>query len=87
MAPDYFTLDDFDMTGKTVILRVDINSPIDPMTKRFLDDTRLKMTIPTLKELRKAKVDDISEFSKGCMERYFQLVTEIKKDQSDVTND
>lgn len=33
-------------------------------------------------ELRKAKVDNISDFSKGCMERYFQLVTEIKKDQN-----
>jgi hypothetical protein len=56
------------------------------------ENLKLKMELTTVimgyeAELRKAKVDDISEFSKGCMERYFQLVTEIKKDQSDVAND
>ncbi len=29
-------MDDFDYRGKTVLLRVDINSPIDPKTKKSL---------------------------------------------------
>ena len=36
------TLDDANADGKTVLLRVDINSPLDPSTKAFLDDTRIQ---------------------------------------------
>jgi len=36
------TMDDFDFKGKTAIVRVDFNSPIDPSTKKVLDDTRIK---------------------------------------------
>ena len=36
------TIDDFDFKGKTVLVRVDFNSPIDPNTKKVLDDTRIK---------------------------------------------
>ena len=32
---DYMTLDGFDYWGKAVLLRVDINSPIDPKTKKI----------------------------------------------------
>jgi phosphoglycerate kinase len=45
------TLDDFDMKGKVVLLRVDINSPIDRETKRITDDTRIRRTLPSLREL------------------------------------
>ena len=45
------TLDDVDVRGKTVIVRVDINSPIDPKTKEILDDTRIRECSPTLREL------------------------------------
>ncbi len=40
--PKILTLDDFDFKGKTVLVRVDFNSPIDPNTKKVLDDTRIK---------------------------------------------
>ncbi|NLK07829.1 MAG: phosphoglycerate kinase [Firmicutes bacterium] len=45
------TLDDFCYRDKTVILRVDINSPLDPVTKTIVNDNRLDKSIPTLKEL------------------------------------
>ena len=41
------TLDDVNVDGKTVLLRVDINSPLDPATKAFLDDTRIRAILPT----------------------------------------
>ena len=41
MGRDFFTLDDFDLAGTTVLLRVDINSPIDPSTGRILNDARI----------------------------------------------
>ncbi|MCH1540241.1 MAG: phosphoglycerate kinase [Candidatus Poseidonia sp.] len=50
------TLDDVNTDGKTVLLRVDINSPMDPSTKSFLDDTRIRAILPTLQRLVKAKV-------------------------------
>ena len=50
------TLDDVNVDGKTVLLRVDINSPLDPSTKAFLDDTRIRAILPTLQKLVKAKV-------------------------------
>ena len=50
------SLDDVNVDGKTVLLRVDINSPLDPATKTFLDDTRIRAILPTLKRLSKAKV-------------------------------
>lgn len=53
---DFLTLDDVDVKGKRVFLRVDINSPLDPNSKRILDDSRIKATEATLRDLREAKV-------------------------------
>ncbi len=44
-------LDRFDYRGKTVLLRVDINSPIDPATKRIVNENRIEKSIPTLQHL------------------------------------
>ena len=52
----FLTLDDLDLQGKTVFLRVDINSPIDPSTGRILDDFRIRSTLKTLRELSDCKV-------------------------------
>jgi phosphoglycerate kinase len=50
--PKILTLDDFDFKGKTVLVRVDFNSPIDLTTKKVLDDTRIKAHgETTIKEL------------------------------------
>ena len=35
-------------------------------------------------ELAKEKRKEISTFSKGCMERYFQLTQEIKEEQDEL---
>ena len=36
----FLTLDDVDVKDKVVLVRVDFNSPIDPQTKKILDDSR-----------------------------------------------
>ncbi len=48
---DYLTLNDFNYRGKTVLLRVDINSPIDPKTKKIVNENRIVQSLPTIKEL------------------------------------
>lgn len=52
------SMDEFDYAGKIVILRVDVNSPIDPVTKKIVNENRIKKSVPTIKYLldRKAKV-------------------------------
>jgi phosphoglycerate kinase len=56
MARDFFTMDDFDLAGRTVLVRVDINSPIDPSTGQILSDARMRDHAATLWDLRHAKV-------------------------------
>ncbi|MEM1852590.1 MAG: phosphoglycerate kinase [Thermofilaceae archaeon] len=53
------TLDDVEVAGKWTFVRVDINSPIDPASKKILDDSRIREHAEhTIKELvtRRAKV-------------------------------
>jgi len=47
----FYTLDDFEFNGKTVLVRVDINSPIDLITKKITDTMRFKAHAKTLLEL------------------------------------
>jgi len=53
MINGMYTLDDFDLEGKTILARFDMNSPLDPKTRKPIDITRIKKSIPTLKELSK----------------------------------
>lgn len=52
----YFTLESFDLRGKRVFVRVDINSPIDPKTGEIMDDSRIKACMDTLSHLHNSKV-------------------------------
>lgn len=56
MARDFFTMDDFDLSGHTVLVRVDINSPVDPATGALLNDARIREHLTTIRELRHSKV-------------------------------
>jgi phosphoglycerate kinase len=41
-------MEEFDVTGKRVLLRVDINSPIDPKTKKIVNENRIDKSLPTI---------------------------------------
>ncbi|MCW3985281.1 MAG: phosphoglycerate kinase [Candidatus Bathyarchaeota archaeon] len=46
------TINDFDFRNKTALVRVDFNSPIDPQTKKVLEDVRIRVHgETTIKEL------------------------------------
>ena len=48
----FLTLDDIEVKNKVVLVRVDFNSPIDPKTKKVLEDTRIRAHAETtIKEL------------------------------------
>ena len=78
------TLDDVDLGGRTILYRVDVNSPLEPSTGRLLDDGRLKAIIPTLDYLSSSRVaimghqsrpgkSDFTSMQKHC-ERLSQLL-------------
>ena len=54
------TLDDYDVKGKTVLLRVDMNVPIDPDTKKITGNKRIEDVSITIKALDGAKIVVIS---------------------------
>ncbi len=64
MEFDYLTLDDFDLRDKHVLLRLDINAPLDPTTKQILDDTRIVSAKPTLDALKQSRVVVLSHQSR-----------------------
>lgn len=51
MSISFNTMDDFDFNNKVVLIRVDINVPVDPNTGFILDDSRIRIHAETLKEL------------------------------------
>jgi len=45
------SVEDVDLKGKKVLLRLDINSPIDPKTKRIVNTNRIDKSAPLIKSL------------------------------------
>ncbi len=45
------TIDDLNISGKKVLIRVDFNVPLDKATFEVTDDTRIRAAIPTLKKI------------------------------------
>ncbi len=77
----FLTLDDADLSGKTVLVRVDVNSPLNPETNEFLDDARLRAIMPTLRTLGSSKVVLLAHQSRPgksdftSMERHAELMS------------
>ena len=55
MEHDYCTIDDFDLAGKTVLLRAEFNSPLG-QDGTILDDKRIRESVPTISELEDSMV-------------------------------
>ena len=47
----FLTLDDFDVRGRRVLLRVDINSPVNENTLRVENSSKIASAVPTVREL------------------------------------
>lgn len=73
MEFNYLTLDDFELRDKRVLLRLDINVPMDPYSKKILDEGRIVAATPTLDALAKAKVAILSHQSRPGKEDFTPL--------------
>jgi phosphoglycerate kinase len=58
------TIRELGVAGKTVLLRLDLNSPIDPSSHLILDDKRFREHIPTIRALSDAKTVIITHQSR-----------------------
>jgi phosphoglycerate kinase len=86
MVYDYLTLEDFDLVDKTVYLRADINSPLDPSSKRILDATRIQAVSPTLNDLKEARVVLVAHQSRPGKYDFTSLETHARVLQMYIDN-
>ena len=45
------SIDEGDFKGKSVLLRIDINSPVDKRTGKIMDDNRIRKSVTTIRDL------------------------------------
>ena len=73
------TLQDVETRGKTVLVRVDFNSPIDPSSNTILDDKRFREHVPTIQALEDAKVVVLAHQSRPGKKDFTTLAAHADK--------
>src|SRR5574341_151966 len=92
MMRDYLTINDIDLRGKTILCRLDLNSPMDPKGI-ILDDSRFRSHLTTLKELEESKVVILSHQSRPgksdftTMEPHSKLLSKLMHRNIDYVDD
>ncbi len=92
MIRDYLTIDDVDLNGKTILCRLDLNSPMDPKGI-ILDDSRFRSHLTTLKELEDSKVVILSHQSRPgksdftTMEPHSKLLSKLMRRNVEYVDD
>jgi phosphoglycerate kinase len=66
-------------TNKTILLRLDLNSPIDPASNLILDDKRFREHIPTIKALPESRVVIITHQSRPGKKDFTTLEAHAEK--------
>ncbi len=73
------TLSDIGCEGKTVLLRLDLNSPLDPTSNSILDDKRFREHLPTIQALQKSRVVIITHQSRPGKKDFSTLEAHAEK--------
>lgn len=73
------TLADVETRGKTVLVRVDLNSPIDPSSNTILDDKRFREHVPTIQALEESKVVVLAHQSRPGKKDFTTLEAHAEK--------
>ncbi|MFA4877988.1 MAG: phosphoglycerate kinase [Methanoregula sp.] len=73
------TIKELGAEGKTVLLRLDLNSPIDPSTNLILDDKRFREHIPTIRALSGSRVVIVTHQSRPGKKDFTTLEAHAEK--------
>lgn len=72
-------LSEIPRAGKTVLLRLDLNSPIDPSSRTILDDKRFREHIPTIQALQESRVVILTHQSRPGKKDFTTLEVHAEK--------
>ncbi len=75
----FFTLDSFDLEGKRVYLRVDINSPINPISGEVMGLNRFMSHLDTIRELHNSKLVVVAHQSRPGKDDFTSLKTHAEQ--------
>jgi len=73
------TIRELGCEGKTVLLRLDLNSPIDPTSSIILDNKRFREHLPTIRALSESKVVIVTHQSRPGKKDFTTLETHAEK--------
>ncbi|MBS1193808.1 MAG: Phosphoglycerate kinase [Methanomicrobiales archaeon] len=73
------TLAQVDPRGKTVLLRLDLNSPMDPSSKEILDDKRFREHLPTIRHLSESRLVILTHQSRPGKKDFTTLSAHAEK--------
>jgi phosphoglycerate kinase len=73
------TIKDLSPQGKIVLLRLDLNSPIDPTSNLILDDKRFREHIPTIRALADSRVVIVTHQSRPGKKDFTTLEAHAEK--------
>lgn len=73
------TIKDLGVEGKTVLLRLDLNSPIDPTSSLILDDKRFREHLPTIRALESSRVVIVTHQSRPGKKDFTTLEAHAEK--------
>jgi phosphoglycerate kinase len=65
--------------GKTVLLRLDLNSPIDPSSLSILDDKRFREHVPTIQALKESRLVIVTHQSRPGKKDFTTLAAHAEK--------
>ncbi|MFA5221211.1 MAG: phosphoglycerate kinase [Methanoregula sp.] len=73
------TIRELGCSGKTVLLRLDLNSPIDPASHLILDDKRFREHLPTIRALSDSRVVIVTHQSRPGKKDFTTLEAHAEK--------
>jgi phosphoglycerate kinase len=73
------TIRELGCNGKTVLLRLDLNSPIDPTTNLILDDKRFREHLPTIHALSESRTVIVTHQSRPGKKDFTTLESHAEK--------
>ncbi|MFA4861532.1 phosphoglycerate kinase [Methanoregula sp.] len=73
------TIKELGTQGKTVLLRLDLNSPIDPSSNLILDDKRFREHLPTIRALSDSRVVIVTHQSRPGKKDFTTLEAHAEK--------